>query len=140
MPPSLSVSYLVFSGGNPLILNPSFKKGAVILRNFQNPTSADDEDGRRPLRFGLNQNYPNPFNPQTAIAFSLPKSSEVKLEVFDLLGRLVVTLTEGQLPAGTHTLVWDGRDRSGRTVSSGVYLYRLQAGSFVETKKMLFLK
>ncbi|HXF48333.1 MAG TPA: T9SS type A sorting domain-containing protein [Verrucomicrobiae bacterium] len=140
MPQSLSVSYLVFSGGNPLILNPAFKKGTVILRNQQVPTSADDGDGRRPLKFGLNQNYPNPFNPQTAIAFSLPKSSEVKLEVFDLLGRSVVTLQDGSMSAGTHTVVWDGRDKTGRTVSSGVYLYRLQAGTFVETKKMLFLK
>ncbi|MGH8005216.1 MAG: T9SS type A sorting domain-containing protein, partial [Limisphaerales bacterium] len=96
--------------------------------------------GNRPIRFGLNQNYPNPFNPQTAIAFSLPKSSEVRLEVFDLLGRSVVTLKEGSMAAGTHTVVWDGRDRSGQTVSSGVYLYRLKVGSFVETKKMLFLK
>ncbi len=140
MPQSLSVSYLVFSSGNPLILNPAFKKGTVILRNFQVPTSADDGGGNRPMRFGLNQNYPNPFNPQTAIAFSLPKSSEVKLEVFDLLGRSVVILKEGQVAAGTHTIVWDGHDRSGQTVSSGIYLYRLQAGSFVETKKMLFLK
>ncbi len=140
MPQSLSVSYLVFSGGNPLILNPAFKKGTVVLRNFQVPTAADDEDGNRPLKFGLNQNYPNPFNPQTAIAFSLPKSSEVKLEVFDLLGRSVAVLAEGSMGAGMHTIIWDGRDRSGRTVSSGIYLYRLKAGSYLETKKMLFLK
>jgi|GEM_PF-4678625 len=140
MPQSLSVSYLVFSGGDPFILNPAFKKGTVILKNQQTPTSADDGDGNRPLRFGLNQNYPNPFNPQTAIAFSLPKSSEVKLEVFDLLGRSVVTLKDGSMPAGTHTIIWDGRDRTGQTVSSGVYLYRFKAGDFVETKKMLFLK
>ncbi|HEU4437468.1 MAG TPA: T9SS type A sorting domain-containing protein, partial [candidate division Zixibacteria bacterium] len=140
MPQSLSVSYLVFSGDAPFILNPAFKKGTVILKNLQNPTSADDGDGNRPLRFGLNQNYPNPFNPQTAIAFSLPKSSEVKLEVFDLLGRSVVTLKDGSMSAGTHTIIWDGRDRTGQTVSSGVYLYRFKAGDFVETKKMLFLK
>lgn len=140
MPQTLSVSYLVFSGGNPLILNPAFKKGTVILRNSQIPTSNGDGDGNRPTTFGLAQNYPNPFNPQTAISFRLPKSSEVALEVFDLLGRSVVTLTEGSMAAGTHTVVWNGRDRSGRTVSSGVYLYRLKAGSYVETKKMLFLK
>ncbi|MCI0331098.1 MAG: T9SS type A sorting domain-containing protein [candidate division Zixibacteria bacterium] len=140
MPQTLSVSYIVISGGNPLVLNPAFKKGTVVLRNSEIPTSADDGDGNRPLKFGLNQNYPNPFNPQTTIVFSLPKSSQVKLEVFDLLGRSVVTLKEGSMTAGRHTLIWNGRDRTGRTVSSGIYLYRLKAGIFVETKKMLFLK
>lgn len=140
MPQTLSVSYVIISGGNPLILNPAFKKGAVILRNRQVPTAVGDGDANRPLRFGLNQNYPNPFNPQTAIAFSLPERLNVKLEVFDMLGRSVATLAEGPMTAGSHTLIWNGRDRAGRTVSSGVYLYRLTAGSYAETKKMLFLK
>lgn len=140
MPRTLSVSYLVENGANPLILNPAFKKGMAILKNAQQTAVGDGNAGNRPRSFGLAQNYPNPFNPQTAIAFSLPQATEVRLEVFNLLGRSVATLVEGPMSAGTHTVVWDGRDRSGRTVSSGIYLYRLKAGNYVETKKMLFLK
>ncbi len=141
MPQTLSVSYVVLSGGNPLVLNPAFKKGTVLLRNFQTPTSADDyARDNRPKSFSLDQNFPNPFNPQTAIAFHLPERSEVRLEVFDLLGRSVVTLTGGSMGAGRHTVVWNGCDPSGRTVSSGIYLYRLKAGRFEEAKKMMFLK
>ncbi len=96
--------------------------------------------GQLPASFSLNQNYPNPFNPSTTIAFALPEAAEVRLEIFNLLGRKVATLTEGELPAGHHSVVWEGRNSSGSTVATGVYFYRLDAGSFSETKKMLLLK
>jgi hypothetical protein len=83
----------------------------------------------------LYQNFPNPFNPSTNISFSLPCQSFVSLKVFDLLGRYVVTLVSEELSAGNHTRQWNAA-----TISSGVYFYRLQAGSFVETKKLVFLR
>ncbi len=88
-----------------------------------------------PKDFSLVQNYPNPFNPSTQIAFSLPTASTVKLEVFDLLGRRVALLADGMLNAGYHTRLFDGSD-----LSSGMYLYRIQAGEFVQVKKMMMLK
>jgi hypothetical protein len=77
----------------------------------------------------LHLNYPNPFNPQTTIWYELPAALPVDLQVYDLRGRLVRTLASGQVEAaGEHRIIWDGRDRQGRTVSSGTYLYRLDAG------------
>jgi len=100
----------------------------------------DDSDNRLPAEFGLDQNYPNPFNPSTNISFTIPVRSDIKLEIFNISGQRVTTLYEGTTPPGHHTLVWDGKDDSGRTVPTGIYLYRLKAGDFVSSRKMLLLK
>jgi beta-glucuronidase len=96
-----------------------------------------ESDGHKeiPGAFTLQQNYPNPFNPNTAISFQLSAVSSVALRVFDVLGREVAVLVNEELPAGTHTLRWDG---SG--LPSGVYFYQLKAGSFHATKKMVLMK
>jgi hypothetical protein len=88
----------------------------------------------------LEQNSPNPFNPTTAIRFSLGSRENVTLAVYDLGGRLVRTLASGSREIGSHTVTWDGRDNAGRPVSSGVYFYRLDAGKFSDTRKMVLLK
>ncbi len=93
-----------------------------------------------PDSYELNQNYPNPFNPETVIDFALPQAGAVNLTVFNLLGETVTTLLDGPLPAGTHRVVFRGQDASGRGLPSGVYFYRLTAGAFSETKKMVLLK
>jgi hypothetical protein len=93
-----------------------------------------------PLEFALGQNYPNPFNPTTRISFSVPEQSIVLLEIFDIAGRKVTTLVNEGLNTGTYHVVWDGRNQSGLSVSSGIYLYRIQANNFVETKRMVFVK
>ncbi|MBI5265672.1 MAG: T9SS type A sorting domain-containing protein, partial [candidate division Zixibacteria bacterium] len=93
-----------------------------------------------PTDFALLQNYPNPFNPTTSVSFDLPAVSDVKLEVFDLLGRHVATLASESMPAGRHVVEWNGKDSKGQTVASGVYLYRLDAGSYHSTRKMVLLK
>jgi hypothetical protein len=93
-----------------------------------------------PNRFALLQNYPNPFNPETRIEFSLPRSGEVTIEIYNVLGQKVKTLVNERLSAGKKTVTWDGTDDSGALVSSGVYLYRIKAEDFVEAKKMLLLR
>ena len=93
------------------------------------------ELGAVPEDFTLAQNYPNPFNPTTVINYQLPVSSEVRLEVYDMLGRQVATLINGQVSAGRHTVNFDASN-----LSSGVYLYRLVAGSQIMTKKLTILK
>lgn len=93
-----------------------------------------------PSNYTLNQNYPNPFNPETRIDFSLPVAGEVELTVLNVLGQRVVTLAGGYLPAGNHTVVWNGTDAAGNTVASGIYLYRLKANDKSFTRKMLMLK
>ena len=88
-------------------------------------------------------NYPNPFNPTTAITYTLPASAArepVRLEVFDVAGRLVRVLVEGLQEPGTHRVTWDGTDAAGIPVASGVYLSRLHAGRHVQVNRMLLLK
>ncbi|WP_234572346.1 choice-of-anchor Q domain-containing protein [Rhodohalobacter sp. 614A] len=93
------------------------------------------ELGAVPDDFELSQNYPNPFNPTTLISYRLPVNSEVRLDVYDMLGRNVATLVSGQVSAGRHTVNFDASN-----LSSGIYLYRLQAGSQIITKKLTVLK
>jgi hypothetical protein len=93
-----------------------------------------------PLEFALNQNYPNPFNPTTRITFSIPEQADVTLEIFDITGRKVATLLNEALTTGTYHVTWDGRNHSGLSVSSGIYLYTIRANNFMETKRMVFVK
>ncbi len=93
-----------------------------------------------PKAFSLAQNYPNPFNPATTIHFELPKQARVRLNIYNIQGQLVRTLVNGQSAAGRYHVIWDGRSDRGQTVSSGIYIYRIQAGDFVRTRKMMLLK
>jgi hypothetical protein len=94
-----------------------------------------------PSAFRLGQNYPNPFNPATTIRFELAEPAQVTLSVYNLLGQEVVRLLDNApFAAGFHQVRWDGRNTDGRPTVSGVYLYRLQAGVFVASRKMLLLK
>jgi len=102
--------------------------------NILNPTSIS-EGSNLPIEFAINQNYPNPFNPSTKIKYSIPHSSKVVIKVFDILGREIETLVNEEKPAGNYELTWYVKG-----LSSGVYFYRIQAGSFVETKKMILMK
>ncbi|MFC1555862.1 FlgD immunoglobulin-like domain containing protein [candidate division KSB1 bacterium] len=90
--------------------------------------------------FRLFQNFPNPFNPTTTIQYDLPKSSTVIVQIYDILGREVNTLLSQQIPVGSHSIVWDGTDYSGNQVSSGIYIYRIQAGEYTAARKMILLK
>ena len=94
-----------------------------------------------PVDYELGQNFPNPFNPATAIRFGLPVASAVTLKIFNVLGEeITVLLDNEQKPAGYHVQIWNGRDKRGRAVPSGVYFYRITAGAFTATEKMLFVK
>jgi len=94
----------------------------------------------RTFRDTLVQNFPNPFNPTTTIAFSLAGRSHVVLAIYDVRGALVRTLVNETRTAGDYRIEWDGRNNAGSSVSSGVYFYRLVAGTFQSTKKMVLLK
>jgi hypothetical protein len=88
----------------------------------------------------LKQNYPNPFNPSTTIEYTLQSRSNVTITLFDILGRKVKTIFDQTMPVGKHSVTWDGTDIDNNMVATGVYFYRIKAGDFVETKKMLLLK
>jgi len=98
-------------------------------------TNLSDNPIHRPTELSLNQNYPNPFNPSTIIEFTLPKSEFVELKVFNILGKEVSTLVSQKLNQGNHTYTFDGKN-----LASGVYYYRIEAGNFIETRKMIYLK
>jgi|GEM_PF-3044355 len=93
-----------------------------------------------PTHFDLGQNYPNPFNPTATIQYALPVPARVELKIFNILGQVVRTLVDEEKPVGYHQVVWDGKDQTGQAVSSGIYLYQIKAGDFVETKKMQLVK
>jgi hypothetical protein len=96
--------------------------------------------GSLPGSFSLAQNYPNPFNPSTTISFSLPVKGTARIEIFNVLGKLVAVPFEGAAEAGDHEVVWDGKNATGEAVASGVYFYRLTADKYTDTKKMMLLK
>jgi hypothetical protein len=95
----------------------------------------DTEERTLPTEFALGQNYPNPFNPTTTIKFALPKNSDVKIIVFDVLGRAVSTLVDRNFDAGNHKVSFNASN-----LSSGVYFYRIEAGDFTQVKKLMLLK
>ncbi|MBE0565687.1 MAG: hypothetical protein IH621_07020 [Krumholzibacteria bacterium] len=88
----------------------------------------------------LVQNYPNPFNPITTIAYGLAADSPVRIAIFDLAGRRIRLLVDGEQPPGRHQVLWDGRGDDGRLLPSGVFIYRIEAGSYSEARRMLLLK
>lgn len=104
------------------------------------PTGIDDTTGNLPTNPTLMANRPNPFNPTTEIAFSLPVRAHVRMTVYNILGQRVRTLLDEPKAPGLHHIIWDGTDDNGGEVASGMYLYRITAGSFVDVKKMLLLK
>jgi hypothetical protein len=100
----------------------------------------EDAAAEVPKVFTLFQNTPNPFNPSTVIGFGLTSDMPMHLVVYSASGQKVRELISGQMSAGRHSVVWDGRDDDGQTVSSGVYLYRLESGGKSESKRMLLLR
>jgi hypothetical protein len=103
-------------------------------------TGVDEELSRLPKRFSVSQNYPNPFNMSTGISFELPRSANIKGEIYNVLGQRVATLIDKFLPAGKYNLSWNGLNSRGGEVGSGIYFYRFRAGDWSATKKMILLK
>jgi len=131
--PLLNWLELRWPAGHPLA-GRSIDLAFVITRSISTGTK------NVPDAYQLEQNYPNPFNPSTTIRYSLPARSTVELAVFAVDGSLVRVLDSGVKEMGPHEAMWDGRDASGSAVASGVYFYRLNAGSFSETRKMVLMK
>ncbi len=122
--------------------NPTMASQPALTVKFTDPTSLDGTD-ELPDDFRLAQNYPNPFNPKTVINYTIPQSlnsSQIKLEIFNLLGQRVKKLVDVKQVVGEHSIQWDGTDKTGNPVAGGIYIYRLQAGSFVDFKKMAFIR
>ena len=129
------VSAVFTSGG---IQSESFESN-IDSGRLLNPTGINDPV-LVPTEFFLSQNYPNPFNPTTTISYGLPEASHVRIEIYNIMGQKVSNLVDQQQTAGYKQVIWDGKDNSGRSVSSGLYFYRIETKGFDKTKKMLLLK
>ena len=103
-------------------------------------TNVKSENSNLPDKYFLAQNYPNPFNPETVIQYGLPEPSFVVLNIFDIKGHLVKTIEYGYKQPGYHSVIWNGKNEAGITVSSGIYIYVLKANKFYQTKKMIIMK
>ncbi|NQT26377.1 T9SS type A sorting domain-containing protein [candidate division KSB1 bacterium] len=114
----------------PLSYNPDDQAGEVNL----------DEMNFLPSRFHLGQNYPNPFNPSTIINVAVPRSSQVRVVVYNIQGQIVRILKDGDMTAGFHQVVWDGHDDMGRSLGNGVYLIQMEGVNFIQRRKALYIK
>ncbi|MBN1780309.1 T9SS type A sorting domain-containing protein, partial [bacterium] len=124
------------SNENPLIVN--MDSPITIEAVFESATSVEAEN--MPLTYGLYQNYPNPFNPSTRIAYDIPETGLVRLEVFDLMGRKVCTLVNDMRQPGSYQAVWNGLDDRGLQAASGTYVYVMRCGDYQKRMKAVFLK
>ena len=104
------------------------------------PNTIGDSEINLPKNYALYQNYPNPFNPKSTIRYDLPKQSNVILEIFDITGRKIKTLINQSQSAGEKSVTWDSRNDFGQKVASGLYIYKLVAGEYVKSRKMLLMK
>jgi hypothetical protein len=130
-------AFLPTTGEEMHLTNMTFAKGSNVYEHngIAIMESAELTDELLPTDFGLEQNYPNPFNPSTTINFSLPEASKVTVKVYNVMGQLVSTLVNRDMNAGRHSVNFDASN-----LASGVYLYRIQAGSFTATRKMNLIK
>ena len=126
----LKIDTMLFNQGSPVAV---IQNGSVSVI----AVDIDERDGTNGLvrSFSLSQNYPNPFNPETVIRYSIPKAEKVSVVVYNLLGEKVARLIDERKQAGSYVVKWNASN-----VSSGIYFYRLQAGDFVQTRKMVLLK
>lgn len=124
-------------GGGAVVVG---RDGNIIAHSGDGITSVNDEkDDLQPKIYFLGQNYPNPFNPETTIRYDLPAPSNVRISIYNILGQRVWD-TAHEEPAGYHEVVWQGTNSQGELVSSGVYFYRMIAGKFTHTRKMLLIR
>ncbi|MEZ5358935.1 MAG: FlgD immunoglobulin-like domain containing protein [Candidatus Zixiibacteriota bacterium] len=114
--------------------------GSYFLVVHRLPTDVDDDGDARPTDFALAQNYPNPFNPSTSIEYTLARSLFVEIDVYNVIGERVTNLVSRTMSAGSHTVIWDGRDANGEEAASGIYYYTITTPDFTDSKKMLLLK
>jgi hypothetical protein len=143
--PDSAYDVLILADSNDM-LNPTED---IIMRLTTGATGIGDgggvtPSGFLPKAFAMAQNYPNPFNPSTSIRYDVPggfdEGVKVELEVFNVRGQKVATLVDGVKAPGSYVVHWNGRDDSGRSIGSGIYIYRIKAGAFSATKKMVILK
>lgn len=138
-----SFSIALDSGNHPHISYYNSQNGSlnyVVNPLLTEVESSFDNNNRLPMGFKLLQNYPNPFNPSTNILFDIPKSSHVKITIYNILGQIVKTIIDENRYAGSYNIKWDGKDNTGDIVSTGVYFCHMKAGDFSKTIKIMLIR
>ncbi len=113
---------------------------AEVLAIYGSMTGIVRPDEFLPTDFALSQNYPNPFNPSTIIEYELPRSTNIQLTIYDMLGRQVIQLVNEHQPAGRYNISWDGMNESGNSVAAGLYFCRMEANGFSDVIKLALVK
>jgi hypothetical protein len=142
------INSITFPGDTTLLITENNSSGTITIPldsiqqiSFQSSvTDVTKQGSTLPKQFSVSQNYPNPFNPSTIINYALPRSSLVTIKIYNVLGQEVRTLVNSELQAGNYTVQWNGDNNTGRSVASGIYIYRVAAGQTVKTMKMMYLK
>jgi hypothetical protein len=144
VPAGNAVDLLILEADGPILSSLRIKEALLADRNGRvvpvKIVTEEKEEDSRPYAFALLHNYPNPFNPQTQIRYALPQDCDVKLTIYNLLGQKVRVLVDEHQRAGYKTVFWNGKDRQDAEVASGIYFYKIEAGEFIQTKKMLLVK
>ena len=122
--------------GDRIILSES---GEIILDGAVHGLTLKEEF-QIPADYSLSQNYPNPFNPETEIRFSIPEENEVSIVIYDIIGKEVNRIVHSFMKPGIHKVVWDGTSSTGAQVGSGIYFYRIDAGNYINQKKMMLIR
>ncbi len=130
----------VVSSSGGFITAEIYKLGQFVVTRKSEVTAVEQPTVEIPQKFELYQNYPNPFNPSTSIMFDLPSDEFVTLKIYNIIGQEVRTLVNEFKNAGRYTITWDGKDNTGKLVPSGIYFYRITAGNFSKTLKMVLTK
>ncbi|MCM2271728.1 MAG: T9SS type A sorting domain-containing protein [candidate division Zixibacteria bacterium] len=111
-----------------------------VMNKVQIPLDSPEDDDPTLPEMTLRQNYPNPFNPTTTIEFTLPRNEQVKIDIYNIIGQTVRSLVDEHRSAGTHKIIWDGKDQRGNPAATGIYLYRMQTGETSFVKKMILVR
>ena len=136
-PVTITGTLMQFHSSDP---NAGFRIMPVLQSDIDIYVSVKQEESH-PVTYALLQNYPNPFNPSTTIRYAIPEQQQVSIRIYNSLGQLVTTLLNNELRAsGRYEITWNGTDDAGHTVASGLYIYRITVGEFVDMKRMMFLK
>lgn len=136
-PVTITGTLMQFHGSDP---NAGFRIMPILESDIDMYVGIDEEESH-PVAYALFQNYPNPFNPSTTIRYAIPEQQQVSIRIYNSLGQLATTLLNNELQApGRYEITWDGTDSAGLTVASGLYIYRITAGEFVDTKRMMYIK
>jgi hypothetical protein len=128
------------SGNEAVPVYPELGSSHFTVNISYSEMGTDNEEHTMPIKYALHQNYPNPFNPTTTLRYDLPETGLVKINIYDMLGKHIKILINQTQDAGYKSVIWDATNDYGKPVSAGIYLYQIQAGEYMQTKKMVLLK